>query len=110
MHVRSRGKAGTNGLERLDFAARIYVAAALGIPPAASPGSVPLTIRENREGDGFLLFSHVERKVRLHSTWMRVPKGERRKLSGGSRVERAESSVGPAKPSSRLTCAKNPPS
>ena len=49
-------------------------------------------------GDGFLLFSHVERKVRLHSTWMRVPKGERRKLNGGSGVERAESSVGPAKP------------
>ena len=52
LHVRSRGKAGTNDSERLDFAARIYVAAALGIPSVDSPASVPLTIRENRVGWG----------------------------------------------------------
>lgn len=61
--------------------AKIYVVAAQGIPWLR--GTVSLRLR-----DGFLLFSHVERKVRLHSTCLLVPLGERRKRRIGVRESR----------------------
>lgn len=52
-----------------------------GCPENSMASRRPLTMLKAKRG-GFLLFSHVERKMRLHSTWLHVPTGERRKLSG----------------------------